>query len=213
MYVSRFEHRPKECWTIAGRLAALLIVATGAELVAAAPPVANMNWHEIDTAHFRILTWLGIDPPSNDSYLELTCEEAMTRVLKYWFGGVVPLDRKCDIVLYPDDESYMCAVGRNAMQTAGAVLTRFDGKHTYSRIKLSAKRSQWESNCLPHELTHVLFAQRFAGRKLPAWINEGTGQWLTQLRSRLPPSRLPSSTCKSHVVSVDEPNVLARLPT
>ena len=158
-------HRSKRCWTITGALAALLVVATGAEPAAALPPMANMNWHEIDTAHFRILKWQASTSPSDDLYLKSTCEEAMTRVSTYWFGKILPLDRKCDVILYPSDESYSRAVGGDAAQTAGSVLTGYDGELPFFRIELRARRSDWET-ALPHELTHVLFAQRFAGRKL-----------------------------------------------
>jgi hypothetical protein len=175
MHVSLFYHarRSTRRWTIAGALAALLVVAAVAEPAAAAPPTANMHWHEIDTAHCRIFKWQTSTTPSDDLYLKSVCEEAMTRVSTYWFGKVLPLDRKCDVILYPSDESYSHAVGGNAIRTAGSVLTGYDGELSFFRIELRARRSDWVA-ALPHELTHVLFAQRFAGRKLPAWINEGT---------------------------------------
>lgn len=162
------------CWIVAVLLAALVFVASGVEIAAAATPRANMSWHEIDTAHFRIFKWQAPNAHSDDSDLKSTCEEAITRQSTYWFGRVEPLDRKCVIILYPNNESYFRAVGGNATQTAGTVLTGFDGQLAFSRIELPENRSDWETACLPHELTHVLLAQRFAGRKLPAWINEGT---------------------------------------
>ncbi len=155
-------------------LTALTFAVFSGQAANAASPCAPMTWHEIDTAHFRILKWPSWAAVSDDSHIASACEAAFARLSTYWFGKVEQLDRKCDVVLYPNDRSYLGAVGGNASQTAAAVLTGYDGQRTFSRIELRANRADWETNGLPHELTHVLFAQRFAGRKLPAWINEGT---------------------------------------
>ncbi len=159
---------------VAGVLAASMFATSAAKIAAAATPRTKMSWHEVDTAHFRIFKWQASADHSDDSHLESACEGAMTRLSMYWFGRVEPLNQKCDIILYPSDERYCREVGGNASSTAGSVLIGHDGQRPFSRIELRANRSDWETAGLLHELAHVLFAQRFAGRKLPPWINEGT---------------------------------------
>ncbi len=161
-------------WIVGGVFAGLMFATSGARTAPAATPRSNMSWHRVDTAHFRIFNRQAAAARSDDSHVESTCEETMTRLSMYWFGQVEPLNQKCDIILYPNDESYCGAVGDNARSTAGSVLIGNDGQRPFFRIELRANRPGWETAGLPHELTHVLFSQRFSGRKLPAWINEGT---------------------------------------
>jgi hypothetical protein len=168
------QHLRSQCRIVAAVLAALMFVASGAKIAAAATPRAKGGWHEIDTSHFRISRWQAPAARSDDSHIELACEGAMAQLAMYWFGRVEPLNQKVDIILHPSDESYCRQVGDNATQTAGSVLIRYGSPRPVFRIDLRANRSDWETAGLPHELTHVLFAQRFAGRKLPSWINEGT---------------------------------------
>jgi hypothetical protein len=92
----------------------------------------------------------------------------------YWFGEPQQLDPKCDIVVHPTDESYCSAVGLHARYTSASVLIGDQHQKAFYRIDVRGNRADWETACLPHELTHALFAQRFAGRKLPKWIDEGT---------------------------------------
>ena len=176
LYFSQLDRRRlrSQLWILAAVLTAFLFVTSSPELAAATTPRANVKWHEIDTAHFRILTWQDLTASSDDLRLETTCEGALTRLSTYWFGRSEPLDQKCDIVLYPSDESYCRAIGGHAVNTVGSVVIGRNRQRPFFRIELRASRSDWETAGLPHELTHVLFAQRFAGCKLPAWVNEGT---------------------------------------
>ena len=48
---------------------------------------------------------------------------------------------------------------------AGLVISR--------RVDLRLDALDWTEAALPHELTHVVLADRFAGRPLPAWADEG----------------------------------------
>jgi hypothetical protein len=77
-------------------------------------------------------------------------------------------------VIHPTEESYCRVVGVHARYTSASVLIGDQHQKPFYRIDVRGNRADWETTCLPHELTHALFAQRFAGRKLPKWIDEGT---------------------------------------
>ena len=176
LYFLQFDrqHLRLHCRNVVRVMAVLMSTASVTKIAAAAAPRASMSWHAVDTAHFRIFSWQAPAARSDDSHLESTCEGALTRLSMYWFGRVEQFKQKCDIILHPSDESYCREVGGNATHTAGAVLMGSDNQRPFFRIDLRANRSNWETAGLPHELTHILFSQRFHGRKLPAWINEGT---------------------------------------
>jgi hypothetical protein len=76
--------------------------------------------------------------------------------------------------LHADRQSYLAAVGVPAAETAGSSLVRRTAKGIAERrIDLRGDRADYLTAALPHELTHVILADRFAGRQLPRWANEG----------------------------------------
>jgi hypothetical protein len=81
---------------------------------------------------------------------------------------------KCDIVLHPTDEAYLREVGSGGRNTAASSLVdRQQGRIVLRRIDIRSTQSNWQMAALGHELTHVVLADRFEGRSLPRWIDEG----------------------------------------
>jgi hypothetical protein len=78
------------------------------------------------------------------------------------------------VVLHPSQESYLAAVGREAGGTSGSsVVDRLKGCIAKRRIDLRGDRTDYLTAALPHELTHVVLADHFAGQLLPRWADEG----------------------------------------
>ena len=87
---------------------------------------------------------------------------------------------KCDVVLHPNDASYLREVGAGATSTVASslVTTRPDifaapGRRPLAAIALAT------APC-PDELTHVILADCFVGRVVPRWIDEGPHCWPIQ---------------------------------
>ena len=92
-----------------------------------------------------------------------------------WFGGVSQeaWSPRCHVILHHARASYVQAVGRGAGQTSGSSLIRFDkGRVAARRIDLLVGR-RGGIPALPHELTHIVLAERLGGRLPPLWIDEG----------------------------------------
>jgi hypothetical protein len=78
------------------------------------------------------------------------------------------------VVLQPSQESYLAAVGQEAGGTAGSsVVERNKDFIVKRRIDLRGDRTDYMAAALPHELTHIVLADHFAGRPLPRWADEG----------------------------------------
>ncbi|HVA44981.1 MAG TPA: hypothetical protein VNH11_01225 [Pirellulales bacterium] len=80
---------------------------------------------------------------------------------------------KCDIVLHSTADAYLRAVP-GGEQTVGCSLINTEaGEVVGRRIDIRADRPGWLDAALAHELTHVVLADHFADRCLPAWADEG----------------------------------------
>jgi hypothetical protein len=75
-------------------------------------------------------------------------------------------------VLHPTSDSYAREI--KTTQTAGSTLIEFRGdKVALRRVDLRADQTSFLTNALPHELTHVVLADRFAACPIPHWADEG----------------------------------------
>jgi hypothetical protein len=77
-------------------------------------------------------------------------------------------------VLHPTDDAYLGAVGAQGRNTlASALVDRRSADVCLRRIDVRATRPDWVDKALAHELAHLVLADRFSGRELPRWIDEG----------------------------------------
>jgi len=78
------------------------------------------------------------------------------------------------VILHPNSNGYIAAVGRGGAQTSGSSLIQFNrlGNVCVRQIDLQSTRQDKQS-ALPHELTHVVLADGFGGRQPPRWADEG----------------------------------------
>jgi hypothetical protein len=137
------------------------------------PGVPRPVWHVLETANFRVLSY-GTHPVAASA--GQACETLRTELYAKWIGDDSAADwlPKCDVVLHPTDASYLREVGAGAASTvASSLIDQLQGQIRTRRIDVRTSDSDWQTAALPHELTHVVLAGRFAGRALPRWIDEG----------------------------------------
>lgn len=81
---------------------------------------------------------------------------------------------RCQIILHSTAHSYLCAVGKQLATTRGSSLvTPAHGKITNRRIDLRSDANDVLNAALPHELCHVVLADRFRSGPPPLWFEEG----------------------------------------
>ncbi len=65
-------------------------------------------------------------------------------------------------------------MGPGSEQTSGCATIRLEeGRVVVRRIDLRADALDWKSETLPHELTHVVLADRFCRTRIAPWADEG----------------------------------------
>ena len=88
--------------------------------------------------------------------------------------GVESWQPKCHIVLHSTVASYVNEVGPGSQNTVGSALVDFGaGRVTSRRIDLRGDRPDWFVAAVPHELTHIVLADRFGHARIPHWADEG----------------------------------------
>lgn len=124
-----------------------------------------------ETANFRIHSYR--NGPSAAELAE-RAEGMRTELQTVWLDGEADTAwrPRCEIVLHPTRAKYQQAVGGGA-QTWGSSFIRYQrGQMETRRIDLLV-RANGTMSALPHELTHVVLADRFEGRQPPRWVDEG----------------------------------------
>ncbi len=92
---------------------------------------------------------------------------------------------KCILVLHRTFQSYQNALGSRAASSWGcATIKSSRGAITSRRIDICATTPKRLAETFPHELTHVVLADRFAGRTVPRWLDEGLAV-LAEPRSKI----------------------------
>jgi hypothetical protein len=107
--------------------------------------------------------------------LAADCERHRAQLVRFWYGDAGRADWrvKCVIVLHHSEASYLREVGGGGSTTVGSSLVDVRQREIISRrIDLRCTRGQWRE-AIPHELTHVILADRFQGKALPRWADEG----------------------------------------
>ena len=129
-------------------------------------------WVVRETACFRVYTLAGAH---GVTHLPGTCESLRKHLQTTWLGVDQPAwNPKCDIVLHPTVESYRRLLGPGSEQSSGCASLKIDSERVvHRRIDVRADAADWLTAALPHELTHVVVADRFTSRQIPRWADEG----------------------------------------
>ncbi|HTU26506.1 MAG TPA: hypothetical protein VMF30_13960 [Pirellulales bacterium] len=134
---------------------------------------APASWQVVETTNFRILNY-GTRPV--DARVGEACERLRGQLCAKWHAveGTANWTPKCDIVLHPNDDSYLREVGAGGVSTvASSLVDHKDGSVSLRRVDVRSPQSSWQTAALPHELTHVILADCFLNRVVPRWIDEG----------------------------------------
>jgi hypothetical protein len=131
------------------------------------------EWLVSETAYFSVWSRL---PRQQTVSLSNRCEELRRALVRRWLGtdAEPAWQPKCTVVIHRNVNEYVRACGANCAASAGCTtVTREQGRIVFRRIDLRGDAADWQTNALPHELTHVVLADRFPDRQLPPWFNEG----------------------------------------
>lgn len=132
----------------------------------------SQGWLVQETPSFRVFCRADF----KDSKRLPAAYEAVRRQLQEtWFGKVgEDWSPQCDIVLHPTIAGYVHALGQGSRQSSGCSTIEIEkGRVVKRRIDLRADAADWMNTALPHELTHVVVAERFATKQIPRWADEG----------------------------------------
>lgn len=146
-----------------------------AVIVEAAPPHLHGNapgWQVARSENFQVST--------RTSQLDLAdlcraCEQFRQRLTALWTDGDAPVWTPCcEIVVHATLADYHRAVGAGAGKSVGCTtISMAQGRISQRRIDLRLDADGWRDDALPHELTHVVLADRFGAAPLPLWADEG----------------------------------------
>lgn len=104
------------------------------------------------------------------------CETLRSELRAKWFGskpGDGAWSPRCVVVVHSDAASYLRAVP-GGERTVGSSLVDFNRVSvTMRRIDVRGDREDWITSAMPHELTHVLLADRSIRAAPPRWAEEG----------------------------------------
>jgi hypothetical protein len=144
------------------------------------PPAVRISRHPscpscliAETNSFRIL-WCAAENDVRD--LAQTCERLSAQSKSAWLDAKTPAawTPQCDIVVHSTSTDYVACMGPQSVQTSGCATIRIDQGHVVlRRIDLCAESLDWRTESLPHELTHVVLADRFSTQRISPWADEG----------------------------------------
>jgi hypothetical protein len=138
----------------------------------------GQSWQVVETTNFRILSY---STQPVDATVGEACERLRESLCAKWHSSnaagenpATAWSPKCDIVLHPNDASYLREVGAGATSTvASSLVDHKEGRVCLRRVDVRSQQTKWETASLPHELTHVILADCFVGHLVPRWIDEG----------------------------------------
>jgi hypothetical protein len=144
---------------------------------------AQAAWHQVETPNFRV--WA--DQPELAARVAAACEEQRSELRMFWSAGeaadaqekspnLIPerWSTRCEVIVHPTQAQYAAAVGPGGERSFGASYWRLDrGQIAHRRIDLRSDQRDPCVAALPHELTHLVIADRFPTQPLPRWLDEG----------------------------------------
>lgn len=104
-----------------------------------------------------------------------SCERWKDRCQTAWLGeNSRAWSKRCEVVVHSNVGTYSKTLGPGSERTSGCSTIRIErGQVVERRIDLRSDAAGWASESLPHELTHVVLADRFTKSQIPAWADEG----------------------------------------
>ncbi len=129
------------------------------------------QWQVLETSNFRV--------HATDENLagQVADIAECTRIELYrtWYGGLPESNwtPKCDIYIHDSADQY-ARITKQGPGSPGHSQTGIDrGRITSRRIDLRRDGPDLTHAILPHEITHVVLADRFNSKPMPRWADEG----------------------------------------
>jgi len=130
------------------------------------------GWLIQETASFRVVCRR---TAADAARLPQACEAFRRQLQETWLGDVTAdWSPRCEIVVHPTTAGYIKQLGAGSEQSSGCSTIDIEqGRVVRRRIDLRADAEDWMISALPHELTHVILADKFATKQIPRWADEG----------------------------------------
>lgn len=135
----------------------------------------SAGWLIQQTNNFRICT--------RNRTLDLVdlpaiCETLRSTITTTWLEQTGPTrwTPRCDVIVHASLGEYQRALGSGVGRSVGCATMQVEqGRIVSRRIDIRVDADSWQQDALPHELTHVVLADHFNGKRLPPWADEGIG--------------------------------------
>jgi hypothetical protein len=159
-------------WLIAGSAIAAEPTDHSAAKTAVIRSSRSGAWLIQETANFRIYSLPETKAPRS---LPDACEALRSHLLETWFSRIGDdWSPKCDVVVHSSRAGYIRALGVGSEQSSGCATIEIEpGRVVKRRVDLRADAVDCFDCALPHELTHVVVAERFTRSRIPRWADEG----------------------------------------
>lgn len=147
------------------------------QLVCTCPAVPRITclrqgaWFVAISDNFHVCS---LQSPAHAEQMALHCERIRTMLVRTWHEEAKPWNPKCQVVMHATTTGYIRATGRGSETTLGSSLVRpSTGPVRTRRIDLRTNVPDYETAALPHEMCHVVLADRFRDGAPPLWFDEG----------------------------------------
>src|SRR5262245_51464099 len=132
----------------------------------------TQGWLIQETGSFRVICRRDA---AEAARLPQACEALRRQLQETWFGDTTAdWSPRCEIVLHPTVAGYVKQLGPGSEQSSGCATIEIEkGRVIRRRIDLRTDADDWMISALPHEMTHVVLADRFATKQIPRWADEG----------------------------------------
>lgn len=142
----------------------------------AADPAGKVSvvngWLIQETRSFRVVCRTDL---ADAKRLPDACEALRKQLQETWLGAAADeWSPRCEIVVHPTVAGYVRQLGPASRQSSGCATVDVErGSVVKRRVDLRADAADWLVAALPHELTHVVLAEKFTRRQIPRWADEG----------------------------------------
>ncbi len=129
------------------------------------------GWRVYRSQNFRVCC----QSPRRPRDIAEECERLRRVLCEHWLGANLdPWPEPCHVVFHARPGSYFQAVGRGGEQTLGCATVSYgDQGISLRRLDLRGDVPDPLRHTVPHELTHVVVAERFVEADPPRWADEG----------------------------------------
>ncbi|QDU28094.1 hypothetical protein ETAA8_31870 [Anatilimnocola aggregata] len=135
------------------------------------PSTITGTAHHATSANFEVI---GASATVEATQVAALCEQWRAKLQSYWLQEPTPhWNPRCKVILHSTRSSYLSAVGRGGEQTRGSSWIEFKAEQVSRRQIDLLGVDDLGLTALPHEMTHVIFADLFKGRQPPRWADEG----------------------------------------